>query len=232
MAYEYLSWVLLLGVVWIGAFIFKKGLRRKMIISSLIAFPFGIGEAYFYPAYWAPETLFNLGALYGLTIEAFFLMFFLGGTAAFVYETVFKKKYPVKENLCGKVCKCNWSLITALVLFVLFVKLLSNFNIIYSTSFALLGGGIIATLIYPNLRKHIFFGGILYALFYWISLLIIELIFPGWIAQAWNFEALSGITFWKVPIEEILFGFAFGVVWAPLYEEICHKNDMSNKKYI
>ncbi len=101
-----------------------------------------------------------------------------------------------------------------------------NANIIYPTSLALLGGGIIAFIIYPHLRKHIIFGGMLYALFYWVSLIIIELLFSGWIAQTWNLDLLSGILLLKVPIEEVLFGFVFGLVWAPLYEEICANMNM------
>ncbi len=221
MKYAYLAWVALLGIAWLVVYLSKKGLRGKILLSSLVALPFGFGELYYFSNYWTPQTLFDLGLRYHLSVESFFLMFFLGGTAAFVYESVFKEKYPLKEKVCGKVCKCNWSFISALVLFILLLKLFPKANIIYPSSFATLGAGLVAFIIYPHLRKHVVFGGVLYMTFYGISLLIIELFFPGWIGATWNLELLSGILVFGVPAEELLFGFAFGTFWAPLYEEVC-----------
>lgn len=93
--YEYLSWVVLLGIFWTIAYSLKPELRQKILWSSIIALPFGLGELYFIPNYWTPQTLLNLGMRYRVDIEAFALMFFLGGVAATVYEGVFKKQLPV-----------------------------------------------------------------------------------------------------------------------------------------
>ena len=217
----YLLWVLLLGVIWVIAFLLDAGLRKKILWSSLIALPFGFGELYFIPNYWTPNTLLDLGIKYSLDIEAFALMFFLGGIAAFVYEGIFKKKIPAKQKFCGRVCKCYTPLIATLVVFIIFSKLFPNLNIIYPSSIAGIAGGLIAFIIYPMLRKHILFGGFLFAIIYWLSLFLVEIFVPGWISSTWNMAQLSQITILRVPIEEIFFGLSFGFIWTPLFEEVC-----------
>ncbi len=219
--YEYLIWTILLGIIWLIAYVSNPKLRRKILWSSWIAFPFGLGDLYFIPNYWTPQTLFDLGARYHVDIEAFLLMFFLGGTAAYVYEGIFKKQIPSLQKICHPICKCYTPLISTLVAFIVLTKAFPAWNIIYPSSYACLIGGITAMLIYPKLRKHILFGGILFALLYWISLAAIDLFSTGWIANTWNMSALSGTTLLRVPIEEIFFGFSFGTIWAPLFEEVC-----------
>ena len=43
---------------------------------------------------------------------------------------------------------------------------------------------------------------------------------PGYIASVWNLPALSGVLIGGIPLEELLFGFAFGVYWASVYEHL------------
>ncbi len=219
--YEFLIWAALLGIVWIIAYASRPELRRKILWSSWIAFPFGLGELYFIPNYWTPQTLFDLGMRYRIDIESFALMFFLGGIAAFVYEGVFKKKVPSKQKICHPLCKCYTPLISMFVAFIVFTRTFPQWNIIYPSSLACLAGGATALIIYPGLRKHVFFGGLLFAFLYWASLALIDLFSTGWIATTWNMAMLSGITFIRVPVEEILFSFSFGTLWTPLFEEVC-----------
>lgn len=219
--YEFLIWTLLLGAVWLLAYTAMPGLRTKMWWSSWIALPFGIGELYFIPNYWTPQTLFDLGMHYRIDIESFALMFFMGGIAAAVYEGVFKKYAPATQRICHPFCRCYTPLIAALVAFIVLTRAFPEWNIIYPSSFACLAGGIAAMLIYPKLRSHVLFGGALFAALYWVSLATVAALSSGWIASTWNMAALSGITLIDVPLEEILFGFSFGTIWAPLFEEVC-----------
>lgn len=218
--YGYLTWAIVLGVIWIFAYALNPKLRQKILWSSWIAFPFGLGELYFIPNYWMPQTLFNLGLKYSIDIEAFLLMFFLGGIAAYVYEGIFKKHLPSKQKICHPMCKCYTPFIATLVTFIVLIKGFPQWNIIYPSSIACLAGGAFAYLIYPKLRNHIIFGGFLFAFLYWITIFISDLFVP-WVAVTWNMSALSGITLLRVPIEEIFFGFTFGTLWAPLFEEVC-----------
>ncbi len=219
--YEYLILVLVLGVIWTIAYLVFGKLRRKILWSSLIALPFGVGDLYFIPNYWTPQTLFDLGIKYHVAIEGFLLMFFLGGIAGFVYEGVFKKRIPVVQKFCHPYCKCYTPLIVTLVTFIVLVKAFPNWNIIYPVIYACLASGGVAMIVYPKLRRHVVFGGIVFMFLYWFSLAVVDLFSPGWIVSTWNMATLSGITLIRVPIEEILFGFSFGVFWSPLFEETC-----------
>ncbi len=218
--YVYLYWVALLGISWLVGYFSYPKLRKKMLWSSLLATPFGAGELYFIPTYWMPKTLFNFGLRYGLDLEAFGLMFFLGGLAALAYEGILKKHIPSGQKICNP-CTCYVPLVTTLAFFVVLIRAFPAWNIIYPASFACLAGGIAALLLYPKLRMHIIYGGIIFTALYWTSLVIIEFLFPGWIASTWNMAILSNIRLVAVPIEELLFAFSFGTLWAPLYEEVC-----------
>ncbi len=221
MAYGYLVWDMVLALFWIFFYYAEKNLRKKIIWGSFLALPFGIGQLYFYGNYWTPQTLFNLGAKYGADIESFVLMFLLGGLAAAAYEFVIKKYEFHHYECCKKVCVCYLSLTAALTAFIVLTRAFPSWNIIYPSILGCLAGGIFAFLVYPELRLHIFLGGVIFMILYWATLVISELFLPGWIAATWKLSAISGITTLKVPLEEVLFGFAFGTLWAPLYEETC-----------
>lgn len=72
----------------------------------------------------------------------------------------------------------------------------------------------------PDLGRCVLTGGGLFAGFYALFLLLLEATAPGYIAQAWNLRNLSGITPLGMPLEELLFGFAFGTYWSGLYEHL------------
>ena len=192
-----------------------------MIWSSFIAMPFGFGELYFVPDYWQPQTLFDFAATYHLAIESFLLMFFIGGLGSIVYEVALKKRSLRHYMCCAERCYCYLSLAVALASFIIILRAFPSWNIIYPSVFACLAGGLFAFIVYPKLRAHILFGGIAFMALYWISLAAIEAFLPGWISATWNLSTLSGMTLLKVPLEEVLFGFAFGTLWSPLYEEVC-----------
>src|SRR5574342_6956 len=135
--YEFLIWTSLFGIIWLIAYISQPALRQKILWSSWIALPVGFGELYFIPNYWVPQTLFDLGIRYNIDIESFALMFFMGGTAAFVYETLFKKYVPATQKICHPLCKCYTPLIATLVGFIVLTAF-PQLNIIYSSSFACL----------------------------------------------------------------------------------------------
>jgi hypothetical protein len=53
---------------------------------------------------------------------------------------------------------------------------------------------------------------------------------PGYIEQVWNLHALSGVLPSGIPLEELAFGFAFGLYWAGIYEHFTwHRNHSGNE---
>ena len=50
---------------------------------------------------------------------------------------------------------------------------------------------------------------------------------PGYIEQVWNFEALSGVRIYGLPLEELLFGFSFGLAYTGIYEHFMWKRSVA-----
>ena len=49
-------------------------------------------------------------------------------------------------------------------------------------------------------------------------MLALVLSVPGYIELVWNLPALSGVLVYGIPLEELLFGAAFGLYWSGVYE--------------
>jgi len=69
----------------------------------------------------------------------------------------------------------------------------------------------------PKLKWQIIGGGISFTIIYTVVLIIAGQVFPDFYDH-WNLDDLSGLWFAGAPLEEYLFAFTFGALWAPLYE--------------
>ena len=96
----------------------------------------------------------------------------------------------------------------------------TKLNPIYSASIAMFVGGISAMFCRPDLKKKIILGGILFLVLYFLFFISFTSIYPYAIENFWNISALSGILILKVPLEELMFAFTFGVMWSSVYEHI------------
>ena len=65
--------------------------------------------------------------------------------------------------------------------------------------------------------------GMAWLALYTVFLLGLKRSAPGYIEQVWNLEALSGVQIYGLPLEELLFGFSFGLVWSGIYEHFTWK---------
>ena len=98
--YEYLIGIGILFIIWIICVYLRRDLFRPMMWSGL-AYVF-ISAGFFFifykmvshfiylgqefiPGYWNPDTLFDLGRTFGLSIEDILFAFFVGGIATVVY---------------------------------------------------------------------------------------------------------------------------------------------------
>lgn len=218
--YEFLILSLFLLLIWTAIFAIRKGLRKEMMLGSLIAMLFGVTEPIFVPEYWMPSTLFDLAAKTGFDIESFIFSFAVGGIAIVLYEIFFRvkhKKISIKE--------INKHRLHAATLFfpiaVFFISAsFININPIYSASIALLFGAVTTLCCRPDLLKKMIWTGAIFAALYFASFLIVTMISPDFVKITWNFSSISGILILNVPLEELIWAFAFGAFWASLYEHI------------
>ena len=49
----------------------------------------------------------------------------------------------------------------------------------------------------------------------------------GGIEQVWSFEALTNVRVYGLPLEELLFGFTFGLMWTVIYEHFTWKHSVT-----
>jgi hypothetical protein len=75
----------------------------------------------------------------------------------------------------------------------------------------------------PDLKIKTIIGGGLFLAYYAVFMLALTWLAPGYIEAVWNLKALSQVTVAGVPVEELLFGFSFGMYWTGAYEHIAWK---------
>ncbi len=93
-------------------------------------------------------------------------------------------------------------------------------NPIYAAIMAMALGGAATIACRPDLTAKTFIGGALFAAYYATFMLTLKWSAHGYIERVWNLHALSGITVVGIPLEELLFGFAFGTYWSGIYEHL------------
>src|SRR5690606_16075779 len=84
-------------------------------------------------------------------------------------------------------------------------------NPIYPACVAMIVGTIATILCRPDLKTKTWLGGVLFLLYYWVYIMGLELLSPGYIERVWNLAALSGILVLTTPVEELIFAFTFGM---------------------
>ncbi len=218
---EWLIFSLILLLIWIIIFIFSRS-KKEMLIVSAFTMPFGLTEPLFVPEYWSPPSLFNLAASTGFDIESLIFSFAIGGIGSIIYEAIFKSKHR-KMNLREKHHQRHkyhiLSLFSPVIVF-LPLFLFTRLNPIYSASLAMLAGGIAAMFCRPDLKKKIVYGGTSFLFLYFMFFMFFNNLYLYAVERFWNLSSLSGILIFKVPLEELIFAFTFGMMWSSIYEHI------------
>lgn len=202
-------------LVWFLLFLFRKDVRKEMLVISILFGFAGVLVQYAYTTdWWRPLTI--TGTRIG--IEDFMFGFWVGGVSAVIYEEVFKKKIykrkPRKESVF--MLAVPMTLILTLLFFGSFFVL--GLNSFYSSIIA----GVPGILFIWVKRKDLIFdslmSGVLLCLvglpWFWIP----QLVTPGWVQHHWFLENLSGILILGAPLEDAIWRFLVGAYIGPLYE--------------
>ncbi|MBS2132166.1 hypothetical protein KEX41_28695 (plasmid) [Burkholderia thailandensis] len=224
--YVWATWSTALLVPWVGLFVGVAPLRRVMALSSVFTMPLGLTEPIFVPRYWNPPSLFDLAQRTGFDIESLIFCFAIGGVGAVLYNVMTRhalRTIVVHERHAPHHRHHRAALLSPLVAFggLYFLP----WNPIYPAIVAMMLGGAATVACRPDLKWHTVVGGTLFALYYAVFTLMLEWSAPGYIARVWNLAELSGIRIVGIPLEELLFGFAFGLYWSGIYEHITWNGD-------
>ena len=193
--------------------------RQQMRQGSIFMAPFGLTEPLFVPSYWNPPSLFELAQRTGFDIESIIFSFAIGGLGAVLYNRLTRRRLEAVAPEERRHARHRWHRWALAMPFALFpVLYFLPWNPIHAGIAAMLLGAIAAVVCRPDLKANILLGGVLFLAFYTIFLLGLKWSAPGYIEQVWNLKALSGVLIYGLPLEELLFGFAFGLFWTGIYE--------------
>lgn len=217
-------WSVYFLIVWAVIFLFgvNKPWQKQMLRVSLWTMPFGLTEPLFVPEYWNPPTLFDLAQTTGFDIESLIFTFAIGGIASVLYQAFFHVRLepvPMDERMMSRHKLHRYLLFTPIPLFVLLATL-TPLNHIYCGIIAMFVGSLATLICRPDLKGKIWVGGLIFAFFYFIFFQSFSIRYAHIVDMHWNNEAISGIRILDVPLEEVLFGFTFGMYWSSIYEHL------------
>ncbi len=209
----YLVGTILFAAVWLWLFIARRDLRREILTMSVIGSLFTPLALIYLPDYWYPEHIIG----HPLGIEDFLFAFFIAGIGGVLYEVIFGTAHVMRAYRArGSRGILAVSVVAAAVLVGL--SLIFGLNSIYSSyiAFAVIFFYILwfrRDLLVPSLINGALVGLLMF-LFYqvWIAL------YPGVIQHWWMLKNISGILIAGVPLEEIVWGFSWGIVGGSAYE--------------
>lgn len=211
--YAYLIGDGILAIVWVLVFMLRPDLRRKILIMSILIAPLApLMEVFYLRDYWRPE-FFN-GWIVGIEDPLF--GFFFGGISCVLYEELFRK-HIIKKHV-----RPHPLLITILVLagfvWMIVFNLMLGINSMYASIFGLLVDAIVILLMRRDLRTVAVVSGTLLSVLFFLLYLLYLCFFPDIFQAWWMLKNLSGIFFGKVPIEELIWAFSWGLFVGPAYE--------------
>ncbi len=220
----WLFWSLILVAIWIVVYTLlkSKGSKKEMLVVSLWTALFGLTEPFFVPAYWNPPSLFDLAHRTGFDIESFIFSFGVGGIAVVLYEYINRTSHEQMKMPEHHASRHRYHLLSILsaplIFFALFFT--TPLNPMYSAIIAMMIGGFAAWYCRPDLKKKMISSAFVFLGIYFVYFITLIALYPGYVEQVWNLGAISGILFFGIPLEELLFAFSFGFLWSSIYEHI------------
>ena len=226
--YVWLVWSSAFLLPWILLYALFPQHRVAMWRASVVMAPFGLTEPLFVPEYWNPPSLFELAQRTGFDIESFIFSFAIGGIGAVLYNIILHKRMEVLGPLERHHRRHRWHRWALAAPFALFpILYFLPWNPIHAGIAAMAIGALAVVLCRPDLKSNTLVGGVLFLAIYTVFLLGLKWSAPGYIEQVWNFEALSGLRIYGLPLEELLFGFSFGIMWTGIYEHFMWRRSVA-----
>jgi hypothetical protein len=219
--YVWLIWSSAFMLLWLALYILAPGVRRIMLRASVPTAAFGLTEPVFVPAYWNPPSLFDLAQRTGFDIESLIFCFAIGGIGAVGYRAFNVAPESVMDHAERHFGRHRWHLMALITPFPIFLVLLKlPWSPIYPSLLALFSGALAATLCRTDLMRNSLLGGVIFFTLYLIFLLGLRWTWPGYIEAVWNLGQLLPWRPYGLPLEELLFGFGFGLYWSCVFEHV------------
>ncbi len=217
--YTYLIGGLIFLPWWLALFLWNKTLRDEMLTMSLLIGILAPLWAPFFFDYWTPVYLLPIefGSVRIGSIEDFIYGFLVGGIASVVYELAFPNKILKSRD---RNHHWKWFFFPLVVIAAVSFHglVFIGWNSIYASlvMFALLA--IFICWYRHDLIFNAFMTGLLVLAITFVGYLVWLALFPNLIEAWWQTERISGALFIGIPVEELAWAFALGLVGGPFYE--------------
>ena len=219
--YTWLLWAAAFLLPWAVLFGARPALRRPMLWASTLTAPFGLTEPLFVPRYWNPPSLFDLAQRTGFDIESLIFCFAIGGLGVAGYRAVAHVPLRRLDHHARSSPRHRWHLPALASPIAVFAGLIPlGWNPIYPAILAMAVGAMATVLCRTDLWRNALYGGGVFLVIYAAFLFGLKGLWPGYVDVVWN---LGDLIAWRpagLPLEEFLFGFAFGTYWSSVYEHL------------
>ncbi len=219
--YVWAFWASAFLLPWLGLWLLAPASRAVMWRASLATMPFGLTEPLFVPAYWNPPSFFDLAQKTGFDLESLVFCFAIGGTGSVLYNVLTRLNPTDLPPVERRRHRHRWHRAALFVPIMAFIVLYwLPWNPIYPAIVALATGGVATALCRPDLARKTLVGGGIFLGYYAIFMAALLVFAPGYIERVWNLPQLTGMRIVGIPLEELLFGFTFGMIWTSAYEHL------------
>ncbi len=202
--------------IWIMLFYFQNSFRKYILFFSVIATPLALTGLLFTRDYWRPSFIF--GNIIGP--EDFIFAFAIGGISVALIKLVWQR-----INLPEKFQIDYWWIVAFYVIVATVMiggNILLGFNSMDAAIVGMLLVGMSMIVFRPKLLFPSLINGIVLFILALISYQVFLLFYPQTVVTWWMISNLTGVFIWGIPIEEILFYFAWGFLVLPLSSLIFH----------
>lgn len=231
--YVWLLWAVAFLVPWAALYLANARLRPVMWRASLGTALFGLTEPIFVPDYWSPPSLFELARRTGFDVESLLFAFAIGGIGSTLYHTLTGQHLvpaPAAERAEPLHRYHRAALLVPVVAFAALGPL--PWNPIYPAVTSLALGAVASVICRPGLARRTAVGGLLFLGLYALFMLALKWSAPGYIAEVWNLPALAGGLVYGIPLEELMFGLAFGLYWTGVYEHVTWSTSAAHTPHV
>ena len=225
--HQYLIGDLVLAAIFGLLFFLRRDLRKVMAYSGLL-YLLLTTPCFFVlkfissdvaksvtPGYWSPPTLFDFGQKTGgLAIEDVLFIFLASALSSALYELVFGVRVAKKASMK---LKRSHALLTGVVVgFAAYA--FTPLNAMYFLIIMQFVGAFVLVWQRRDLLMHSVAGGSVFLAFYFGLFSLFNLLFPYFVHDYYHLQNTSHILLLGIPLEEYLYAFSFGLLWAPIYE--------------
>jgi hypothetical protein len=213
--YNFLVLSLLFLIPTILVYLLRKDLRIVILRMSVCSIPFAFTETLFYPQYWEPVFLFDLINIIGFGIEDVLFVIGLAGFSSTSYAFFVQKKYTNRTRRSNWLIKLIILLTSTFIAIFIFVAL--KIEMIYASVIIMILLSLLIVFKRIDLFLPALFGGLITLIIYTTLSAIYIQIIPDVFSIVWKVENFSNIFVFSIPLEELMYGFAAGMIATAFY---------------